>query len=335
MSTLDLDLGQPGRHMGALHVPWSRERSAYGALVIPVIVLNGAPGPTVLITAGVHGDEYEGQVLVPELARTLDPAALQGRLILVPRANPPAAQAARRTSPVDGGNLARLFPGDPASGLTAAIAAAIAAHLLPRADAVIDLHAGGSSLDYLPCAWGRLPADRTQAGRVLDLLLAFGNGTAAVTVQPAGAGTLVAAALAIGCTAIAAELGGGGTLTPASLAFARRGCHAALAHLGLLPPQPVAAGKAGPRLLAVHPHSVLRSPSDGIFEPVVSLGQTVAAGDPAGWLHDPRHPLDLPRPLLCPAAGLVLCRRVPAACEPGDVLLHLAEPAARDDLLPR
>src|SRR5213079_3168534 len=68
--TLELELERPGRHRGALVLPWSRDESAYGQLVVPVIVLKGGPGPTLLLTAGVHGDEYEGQIVVPELART-------------------------------------------------------------------------------------------------------------------------------------------------------------------------------------------------------------------------------------------------------------------------
>ena len=63
--TLEVELDRPGRHQGALLVPWSRDESAYGQLVVPVTVLNGGPGPTLLLTGGVHGDEYEGQIYSP------------------------------------------------------------------------------------------------------------------------------------------------------------------------------------------------------------------------------------------------------------------------------
>ena len=327
MSSLNVRLDQPGRYHGSLVIPWSRHDSAYGQLVVPVIVLNGAAGPTALFTAGVHGDEYEGQIVLPELARTLDPASLRGRIILVPRANPPAADAAARNSPADGGNLARVFPGDARGGLTAALADAITRHLLPLADAVIDLHAGGSSLEYIPCAWGRLPAEVALAERVLDLLLAFGAKYTGVIAQPEGSGTLVAQALAMGRPAMAAELGGGGGVTPGSLAVARQGCRRVLSHLGILAhgePHPVG------RLLAVRPAHLLRSPGHGLFEPAFVLGQSVAAGDAAGWLH--RHD-QIPHKLSFAASGTVLCRRVPAPCEPGDVLAHLAEDIAREALL--
>ena len=328
MSALEVTLDRPGRHEGALVVPWSRDDSAYGQLVVPVFVLQGGPGPTALLVAGVHGDEFEGQIVLPELVRTLDPAALRGRVVIVPRANPPAL--GRRTSPVDGGNLARLFPGRPDAGLSAALAHAITRYLLPLADAVVDLHAGGASLQYLPCAWDALPDDRAHAGRVLDLLLAFGAPITAVVVQPPSNATLIAASLAAGKIAIAAELGGGGSVTPASLAVARTGCLRALAHLGILADAPV--GSQG-RLMAVRPQHYLRSPHAGLFEPAFTLGDKVGAGDCAGWLHDPHRPGAAPQPLAFAGSGLVLCRRVPALCTPGDVLAHLAEDTERTALL--
>lgn len=318
--TLALELTRPGRHRGALLLAFSRDDSAYGRLEIPVYALIGAPGPTVLFTGGVHGDEYEGPIVLAELLRTLDPATLRGRVLVLPRANLPAARAGRRSSPVDGGNLARLFPGDPAGGLTAAIAEAITRLLLPLADAVVDLHAGGASLEYLPCAWGRLPAEAALATRTLDLLQNFGAALTVANPNPQGGGTLVAQALAAGIPAMAAELGGAGALTPASTALARAGCRNVLTALGLLPGTPPTPG----RLLCLRPEHFLRSPGFGLFEPAAALGTEVRAGEPAGWLHDPERPEAPPEPLTFPASGLLLCRRVPAPCAPGDVLLHLA-----------
>jgi predicted deacylase len=180
-------------------------------------VLNGGRGPTALLTAGIHGDEYEGQIALARLARELDPARLAGRLVIVPTALPPAALAGRRTSPVDGGNLARLFPGDPAGPQTAQLAEGIVRLLLALADLVVDLHSGGSTLEYLPCAWGRLPADPGLAARTLDLLVAFDAPLTAVVRRPEARGTLVATALEAGIPAIATELGGGGGVTPSTV----------------------------------------------------------------------------------------------------------------------
>lgn len=315
-------MDRPGRHWGSLRIPWSRDESAYGQVVVPVAALCGeTPGPTALLVAGVHGDEWEGQVVLRAVARSFDPARLRGRVLVVPTANPLASRAGRRTSPEDGGNLARLFtPRAPLDGVTAAIAMGLERWLLPAADFVLDLHSGGGSLEYLPCAWGRLPADLVLARRVLDSLIALGAPRAAV-VESGATGTLVAAALERGVPAVAAEIGGGGGLSPGTLAVTRRAVDGFLAHAGII----AGGGPSTPtRLLHVRPGHFLRSPGRGFFEPLFHLGDSVAAGQPAGRLHDLDYPHRQPEDLAWPDGGIVLCRRVPARAEPGDVLAHLA-----------
>src|SRR5919202_6819223 len=100
-----IDLGAPGKHAGYLNVPWSRDDSAWGAIRIPIHVIRGGDGPTVLFTGANHGDEYEGPLALLKLARRLDPARLQGRVILLPTMNHSAVQAGTRTSPIDGVNM--------------------------------------------------------------------------------------------------------------------------------------------------------------------------------------------------------------------------------------
>ncbi|MBS7705602.1 succinylglutamate desuccinylase/aspartoacylase family protein [Chelatococcus asaccharovorans] len=333
---LDIPLDQPGRHVGALRLPWSHDRSAYGQIVIPVVVINGGPGPTALCTGGVHGDEYEGPIVLGALARELAPGDINGRLIIVPTANPPAAQAGRRTSPIDGGNLARLFPGEANGGPTSQIAEGITRLLLPAADYLLDFHSGGSTLDYLPCAFGRLPTDRALAARVLDLLAAFGAPVTAVVKRPEAKGTLVAAALDAGVAAMATELGGSGGVTRQTVAIAADGLRRALGHMGILPGDAALArapDAPSTRLLAVAGEHFLRAPGRGLFEPAFMLGDRVAAGDVAGWLSDPERPDRAPEPVHFAAAGLVICRRVPALAEPGDVLVHLGEDTTREALI--
>ena len=77
--------------------------------------IKNGEGPTLVIMAGNHGDEYEGQIAISNLALTFEPGDILGRLILLPMVNAPAGEAGSRTSPIDNGNLNRLFPGN-ASG---------------------------------------------------------------------------------------------------------------------------------------------------------------------------------------------------------------------------
>src|SRR3546814_14621900 len=107
------DRDAEGRSFGALGVPHSRNDSAWGSIRIPVAGIRNGDGPTALLVAGNHGDEYEGQIALRDLARTLEPAAVTGTVIVVPGLNFPAVRAAVRCSPVDGGNMNRSFPGRP------------------------------------------------------------------------------------------------------------------------------------------------------------------------------------------------------------------------------
>jgi predicted deacylase len=119
--------------------------------------------------AGNHGDEYEGQIAVSNLARQLDPAEICGRIILLPMVNFPAAQAGLRTSPVDEGNLNRLFPGNAMGSPTEIIAHYVEDVLMPMADYAIDLHSGGNSLYYPPHCY----ADKGKTPRKVRRCCAF------------------------------------------------------------------------------------------------------------------------------------------------------------------
>src|SRR5215472_4300185 len=149
-ATVDFD--RAGKQVGFIMVPHSPHDDAWGATRVPVAVIKNGEGPTVVLEGGNHGDEYEGPIVIGELIRDLVPGEVQGRLILMPANNVHAVIAGQRTSPVDGLNFNRVFPGDPRGSMTQQIAAFMTDHVFPRADAFLDLHSGGSSLSLLPSA---------------------------------------------------------------------------------------------------------------------------------------------------------------------------------------
>lgn len=320
-ATLDLDLTKPGLHHGALRVAHSDDRSAYGEIVIPVTALVGGAGPTVLLSGGIHGDEAEGPLALIRLIHTLDPASMTGTIIISPLMHHPAVKASRRTSPLDGGNLARCFPGDARGSLTQRIAAAIASLLLPRVEAVLDLHGGGRTLEYIPCAWGRLNPEPALARRSLDALKALGQERTVVVGPTAHGGTLTSESIAQGKVIAGTEIGGAGGVRPDTVAAAERAARRFLAHLGVLPPEPL----LPTRLMTLKPAHFVRAPGRGLFDPAVTLGDTVRAGDAAGTLYDADRPWRSPEVLRFAADGLVVARGVPAMVEPGDVVFHLAD----------
>ena len=79
----EIDYEADGKQAGYLRLPHSVHRSAYGWIPIPIVQIKNGSGPTILLIAGNHGDEYEGQVAVTKLAKDLQPEMLQGRVILL------------------------------------------------------------------------------------------------------------------------------------------------------------------------------------------------------------------------------------------------------------
>src|SRR5690242_9217424 len=106
-----IDFDKPGKQIGYVMFPHSPDDDAWGVTRVPIAVIANGRGPTVILEGGNHGDEYEGPIVIGELTRGLDPAEVQGRLILMPSNNVHAAMGSRRTSPVDGLNYNRTFPG--------------------------------------------------------------------------------------------------------------------------------------------------------------------------------------------------------------------------------
>ena len=118
-----IDFGRHGKQAGHIMFPHSPHDDAWGVTRVPIVVIANGNGPTIVIEGGNHGDEYEGPIVIGELTRDLDPAELQGRLIMMPANNVHAVAASTRTSPVDGLNFNRTFPGDPYGTITQQISA--------------------------------------------------------------------------------------------------------------------------------------------------------------------------------------------------------------------
>ena len=329
MSTLhnEIDLDADGRHVGYLRLPYSVHRSAYGWIPIPIASVRNGEGPVVVVMGGNHGDEYEGQVLVSSLIREIEPQWVRGQLIFLPMANFPAAAAGLRTSPLDGGNLNRSFPGDPAGPPTAAIADYIEHTLLARAQYLIDLHSGGSSLLYDGANMLAIePRDADEAQRLKALLAAFGLPRA--FLHPANPVHAASAARRQGAISILTELGGGGTVQARLLRDARHGLLNLLSFIGLLSGPLVPDGPPGKTQFykVSGSRDYVYAYERGVYEPLVELGEQVSAGQPAARIHFPDTPLREPVTASFAGSGVVVCQRVPAAVERGDCLFHLAEP---------
>jgi predicted deacylase len=285
----------------------------------------------VVLEGGNHGDEYEGPITICEIIRELDPGEIQGRLILLPAVNVAAVVAGRRTSPVDGLNLNRTFPGDPDGTITQQIAHFMAHEIFPRGDAFLDLHSGGSSLDILPSAIIEPTSDPELHRRNVAAVRAFDAPFMVVVSNLGDPRTATATACRAGLTTVGTEMGGGGTVGPEVLEICRRGVRNVLAHLGVLPAaKPVVRRDDGPLFELPGTRAFVYATADGVFEPLHRNGREVRAGEAAGRIHCTWDPIRPPDVLRYEADGILYGRRQPGRVRPGNCCLVVAAPYRGD-----
>ena len=324
--TSEIDFEAEGKYTGFLRLPHSVHRSAYGRILIPIVMVKNGTGPTTLLMAGNHGDEYEAQIALSKLSRELKADDIQGRLIILPMANFPAAQAGTRTSPIDDGNLNRAFPGDPHGTPTQMIAHYIEEDLLSMCDYFFDFHSGGSSLFYPATLLRGLGHSPEESAKLIELQAAFDAPYAWVFTSGGGRASTARTAMGggnrKGAITLMAELGGGGTVSPSILALTERGIERLLHRVGMLPAyEPDDAN--GTRELTIS-ESVIAY-DDGVFEPYCDLEDEIKVGDTAGVIHFPDTPWHTPVTLTFKHAGMVLCKRAQGRVERGDCLFQVAK----------
>ena len=140
----------PGQRLNG-EIPFAK-RPDGGTLTIPVIIIHGAkPGPVLCLNSGTHGDEPEGTLAIIDIAEEIDAQNLSGTLVGIPVLNILAFLAKSsldvsgiRETPIDWKNLARVFPGRADGTVTERLAHTIVTKIIPRMDAVIDFHSGGT-----------------------------------------------------------------------------------------------------------------------------------------------------------------------------------------------
>ncbi|MDP9813087.1 N-alpha-acetyl-L-2,4-diaminobutyrate deacetylase [Rhizobium tibeticum] len=320
-ATVDFDA--VGARHGFLRLPYSRDDSAWGSVMIPVTVIKNGVGPTVLLTGGNHGDEYEGPIALFDLARTLKAEDVKGRVIIVPAMNYPAFAAETRTSPIDKGNMNRSFPGRPDGTVTQKIADYFQRTLLPLADIVLDFHSGGKTLDFLPFCAAHILPDKEQEKKGFEFVEAFGAPYSMRMLEIDAVGMYDTAAEEMGKIFITTELGGGGTATARSAAIAKRGVMNVLKHAG------VVTGKIErqPTQWLDMPDGdcFIFSESAGLAEFAVDLGDAVKKGDVIARIHSVGHTGETPVELRSKMDGILTARHFPGLIKTGDCAAVIAQ----------
>ena len=326
----DVDFERDGKQVTHLRVPQAHDDSAWGVVPIPIVVVKNGSGPTLMLSAGVHGDEYEGQVALLDLVREIRPEEIQGRLIVIPALHLPAARAGRRLSPFDGLDLNRTVPGNRGGSFAPMLAHYVAEALLPLCDVNVDLHSGGRSLDCLACTMSHLLDDAGVVEQTVTLARAFGAPLHVMNREVDGSGTLASAAEARGVITMSSELGGSNRLSRRGLEIPRHGVRNLLRHLGMAEGEPTPFQEPTEVRVLPDAKSYGFAPASGIFCPLHDLGEDVEAGQPAAAIYDIDDPLRPPVVMTFCRSGLLWAMRGQGRAEKGDAAAVIVTPWSAD-----
>lgn len=301
----DIDWSKNGKQVGSLFLPHSPDDDAWGVIPFCAALIKNGDRPVVVVTGAVHGDEYEGPVVIAELMRQIQPDDVHGELILLPSFNAPAMRVGRRTSPIDHLNLNRVFPGDDFGAPTQQIARYVAEHIFVKADFYLDLHAGGRTLFIQPSAHvvmaDNMDPDLVKAN--VGLAEAFGVG---ITVQTSNMGdyrTSAGYTSIKGIPTLAAEMGMGGWVTGDSVQATRDATRRFLKHAGVLPRIATVDGVPTRWTRINGADCYVFAPFDGYFERRFKLGETIELGQLAGLMHQLTRPELEPEPVYFNSSG--------------------------------
>lgn len=319
----NVDYERDGVQHGHLKLPYSRDDSAWGAVMIPITVVKNGSGPTVLLTGGNHGDEYEGPVTLSKLAQSLDASDIQGRVIIVPFMNIPAFHAGTRISPIDAVNLNRSFPGRPDGTVTEKIADYFQRTLLPLANLVLDIHSGGKTLDFLPFAACHVLPDKGIQARAEAAMLAFGAPYAMRMLELDAVGMYDTAAEDMGKVFVTTELGGGGSSSAHTVAIADRGVRNVLIHAGILRGE--VQGYKSALLDMPDDNCFVTSEDSGLLEMCRDIGEHVTSGEVLARIYDVQRTGIAAVEYRAKRSGLLVARHFPGLVQCGDTLAVVAE----------
>lgn len=257
-------------------------------------------GPRLLVTGGVHGDEFEPVLAIRRLIRlfTGDDPLVRGTVTFVPVVNEAAFFRGHRCAAEDGLDLARTCPGRPDGSPTERVASALA-ELIRASDHYIDLHTGGTELCVLPLTGYSLVSDpvvlekQRRMARAFNLPVVWGT---SANLE----GRSLSVARDAGVPAIYAEYLGSATRSREGVEAYFEGVLNVMADLGMihrsLPASRIEEVVEDPRPGSGHMQVCHPAPMEGCFEPALSLGDPVEKGQPVGHVLDLVGEVSLPVP---------------------------------------
>jgi len=327
-----IDLTASGKQVGRLQYPKITNTGGWAYSFVPIATIANGDGPTVLVSGGNHGDEYEGQVAALRLVQEVDPSAVSGRIVVIPVISTDASKANTRMWP-SGANFNRSFPGTPEGPPNEQLADYFTRVLFPMSDVVIDMHSGGRTAWFIPCSHMHVVDDRDQRKAMLEGMQAWNSEYHFLYIDVNGSGLLPVEAENQGKVVITTELGGGGRVPAPVHELAWSGLTNVLRHADVLEGEVV--GRETPAVIldGRDQRNYVIVEEDGIFEGLLEPGAPVRAGDPVARLWFPDRIDREPTVLRAPLDGMLACIRSIPAAEAGDSAFTLGQPIEASALL--
>ena len=282
---------------------------------VPVIVeRSSVPGPTLLLTGGIHGDEVNGIEIIRRLivAKALRPE--KGAVIAIPIVNVMAFLNMNRKF-ADGRDLNRSFPGNKSGSLASKLAYSVATNIIPHADFVVDLHTGADDRFNFP----QIRFDDSHP-RNIALAKAF-NAPFTILQDKPPTGTMRRELRKRSLPGIVFEGGKSRSISEDVVEAGMNGVLSVMAHLGL-----TNARRRGRK----HPTTFLRdtrwirAKNSGMFQPVIENGKMIGKGETLGFINGPF--AQFQRKVTSPHSGYVFCVNETPVVYKGDALFHVGQP---------
>lgn len=272
------------------------------------------PGPTLLLTAGVHGDEIIGMEILRRMLKSRKLQNMKGDLIIVPVVCMPAFLSRTRYLP-DRRDLNRLFPGSPEGSLGGRLAATFVQEIVPHCTHSIDFHAG---------AVGRpnLPQIRVSPGDLEAVEMAKAFDPPAIIESGVRDGSMRSHLTANKIPALIYEAGEAFRLDPSAVRYALYGIYGVMRHLGMLPELTKAAKPPKAKTVVSNSTKWIRASQGGLFTSQKGLGKAVTPGDKLGILADPFGRKETP--VISDMEGIIIGITLEGTADEGDALFHIA-----------
>ncbi|MEL6467021.1 MAG: succinylglutamate desuccinylase/aspartoacylase family protein [Pseudomonadota bacterium] len=279
-----------------------------------VEVLHGKrPGPTMFVSAAVHGDEVIGVEIARRLLRTPQLEKLRGTLLVVPIVNAFGFLARSRYLP-DRRDLNRCFPGSTGGSLGSRLAHIFLNDVVLRCEFGIDLHSAAVHRTNLPQI--RItPGDQTTA------TMAKSFGAPVILKSVLRDGSLRGEAAARGTPVLLYEAGEGLRFDEFAVRAGVAGILRVMRDQGMLAAKGIARARK-PSLICIT-STWLRAPSGGLLRTFRAEGDVVEAGDVLAAISDPAGAIDTE--LVAPSSGILIGRAILPVVNEGDAVFHLAE----------